>query len=125
MATAGQIAANNRNAQKSTGPKTTAGKEASARNALTRGNTANKYLTSSEDPEEFEALYTARRKLYAADDPIIDGLVEKITFAHFRVDRGFQAEAEMLQQSSLAEVLVHYEKPIKQLSGYETLNRKS
>jgi hypothetical protein len=40
MATPAQIEANRRNARKSTGPKTAAGKAASSRNALTHGLTA-------------------------------------------------------------------------------------
>ena len=40
MATPAQIEANRRNARKSTGPKTAAGKAASSRNALTHGMTA-------------------------------------------------------------------------------------
>ena len=98
MPTEKQISANKVNAQKSTGPNTTTGKEASARNALKHGLSAKKYLTSSETPEEFAPLYAARRRLYPPNDPIIDRLVEKITLAHFRIDRGFEAEADILDQ---------------------------
>jgi hypothetical protein len=66
-----------------------------------------------------------RRRFYPPDDPIIDRLVEKITLAYLRIDRGFEAEAEMLQQGSLAELLVHGNKPIKNLTGYEAGNRKA
>jgi hypothetical protein len=125
MPTEKQISANKVNAQKSTGPNTTAGKEASARNALKHGLSAKKYLTSSETPEEFAPLYAARRRLYPPNDPIIDRLVEKITLAHFRIDRGFEAEADILDQGTLAEMLVHDEKPVKYLGAYEASNRKT
>jgi hypothetical protein len=125
MPTEQQIAANKVNAQKSTGPKTTSGKEASAGNALKHGLSAKKYLTPTETYESFEALYLARRRLYPPDDPIIDRLVEKITLAHFRIDRGFEAEAQTLQQGSLAEMLIAYDKPIKNLGSYEASNRKT
>ena len=125
MATAKQINANKLNAQYSSGPKTVVGKNTSAANALKHGLTAKKYLTSSESWEEFEALYIARRKLYPPDDPIIDSLIEKITLAHFRMDRGFEAEAETLRQGSLAEMLVNHNKPFKSLVSYEGSNRKT
>jgi hypothetical protein len=125
MATARQIAANNRNAQKSTGPKTAAGKEEAAANAMKHGITAKKYLTSTESLDVFQALYAARRTLYPGDDQIIDDLVLKITFAHLRVSRAFEAEADILDQGSLAEMLVSPEKPLRHLSSYETANRKT
>ena len=62
MTTDKQINANKLNAQKSTGPQTDAGKEASAGNALKHGMTAKKYLTPTENIEDFEALYAVRRK---------------------------------------------------------------
>jgi hypothetical protein len=61
-----QVDANRTNAKLSTGPKTAAGKEASASNAVTHGITAEKYLTLSECAEEFGAAYAARRKHYPA-----------------------------------------------------------
>jgi hypothetical protein len=123
--TQNQIDANRVNSRHSTGPKTASGKAASARNAMKHGMTAKKFLTPSESAEEFEALYAARRKLYPPDDAILDRLIRQITLADFRVDRGFEAEANILQQGSLAEVLVQYDKPIKQLSGYEANNRRT
>jgi hypothetical protein len=56
MASERQIAANRRNAQSSTGPKTKDGKAASRRNALTHGLTANKLMLEGEDPDVFKAL---------------------------------------------------------------------
>lgn len=52
-----RIKANRLNAQKSTGPRTEAGKERSRRNALKHGLTAEELLLPGEDPANFEALH--------------------------------------------------------------------
>jgi hypothetical protein len=54
MATDRQIAANRRNAQRSTGPQTEEGKVKSSRNALKHGLTAERNLLDDEDPEHYE-----------------------------------------------------------------------
>ena len=56
MATAAQIEANRRNAQKSTGPKTERGKASARRNAITHGMTAHTVMPvlPQEDPKELE-----------------------------------------------------------------------
>jgi hypothetical protein len=52
----GQIEANRRNALRSTGPRTPAGKQASRLNALRHGLRASEVIIpGQEDPEEFEA----------------------------------------------------------------------
>jgi hypothetical protein len=124
VATQKQIEANRANAKLSTGPRTPAGKEASAGNAVSHGMTAEKYLTMTESAEEFEAAFAARRRFYPEGDPIIDSLVRKITLAHFRIDRAYEAEAEMLNNNndSLADVLVRHDQPVKKLNGYESSN---
>ena len=53
MATPAQIAANRRNALKSTGPRTAAGKAASGRNALTHGLTARTAVVLDEDAGDY------------------------------------------------------------------------
>src|SRR5215813_10166603 len=56
-----KVAANRRNAQKSTGPKTAAGKRRVARNAIKHGLFTSKLLVNhpdaQEDPAELNALY--------------------------------------------------------------------
>ncbi len=56
MATAAQIAANRRNAQKSTGPRTPEGNAVVAQNAIKHGLLAQEVVIKGEDPGEF-ALY--------------------------------------------------------------------
>ena len=51
-----QIAANRRNAKRSTGPKTEQGKAKSSRNSLKHGLTAELMLLENEKPEDFEAF---------------------------------------------------------------------
>jgi hypothetical protein len=54
-----QIEANRRNALKSTGPKTEAGKQASRRNAVRHGLTAETVIAALEDAEDYKAFEAA------------------------------------------------------------------
>src|ERR1017187_9345703 len=56
MATPAQIAANQANAQKSTGPRSVEGKSVSRFNALKHGIDAASSVIPGEDPAEFDAL---------------------------------------------------------------------
>ena len=56
MATILQIAANQANAQKSTGPKTPEGKAAASRNRLSHGFASSATIKPGENPEEFNLL---------------------------------------------------------------------
>ena len=56
MATAAQIAANQLNAQKSTGPRTVEGKTASSLNALKHGADAASVILPGEDPAEYDRI---------------------------------------------------------------------
>ena len=59
MATQKQIAANRRNAQKSTGPKTPEGRAAVSRNAITHGLTAARAVVLPDEQEEFDQFSAA------------------------------------------------------------------
>jgi len=56
MASQSQVAANRRNAAKSTGPRTMQGKAVVAQNAIKHGLLARQNVMRSEDPQEFERL---------------------------------------------------------------------
>src|SRR5690348_8184583 len=59
MATEAQIAANRRNSQKSTGPRTDAGKAASSQNATKHGLYAETLVIDDEDADAFQSLQQA------------------------------------------------------------------
>jgi len=82
-----QLEANRRNAAKSTGPKTQAGKASSSRNACTHGFTATTVVLSTEDGSLFEQL---RQELHAELCPvglIETDLVDEIAAARWRQRR--------------------------------------
>ncbi len=56
MSTSSQIAANQANAQLSTGPRTGQGKSVASRNATKHGFTGKSILLPGENPQEFESL---------------------------------------------------------------------
>jgi len=69
MATPAQITANRANAQKSTGPRTDAGKSASRFNALQHGLDAQSVIIPGEDPAEYDALAAGYRDEFRPASP--------------------------------------------------------
>jgi hypothetical protein len=82
MSTSAQIAANQANAQLSTGPVTEAGKTASSQNRRTYGFTGRFALMTGEDPEEFKELVTALVEEHQPSTATENMLVEKMA-QHF------------------------------------------
>ena len=87
MATPSQIAANQANAQKSTGPRTEAGKSRTRRNATRHGLCAGVPITSDEErtegeAEQFDILLADLREEHQPDGPTEDILVFKLA-EHF------------------------------------------
>ena len=85
MATDRQIAANRRNAQKSTGPKTDEGKAASRLNAVRHGFASQNFLLKAEDHDEFAAY---RADFIATHQPANATemfLVDQIVAASWRI----------------------------------------
>lgn len=70
MATEKQVAANRLNAQKSTGPRTEAGKAVSRFNATTHGLTGKNFVLPGEDPAEFEAFQRATLAALKPEDEL-------------------------------------------------------
>jgi hypothetical protein len=90
-----RIAANRRNAQRSTGPRTPAGKRRSARNAVTHGILTHPFTLWEDEPARsaFDKLYAA---LLDELDPVglLEGLlVERIAIAYWRLRRLARAES--------------------------------
>ena len=103
MATKRQIAANRRNARRSTGPKTAAGKAASSANALRHGLAAARAVVlPDEDGEAYERL---RQGVIADLDPantLQQALAERIVVLLWRLDRAARLEAELFVHGRLA-----------------------
>ena len=93
MASAAQIAANQANARKSTGPKTDEGKARSSQNALKHGLCAERLLIDEEEREDWEALradYADRLRPVGLAEA---RLAERIAQVAWRRERGSAMEA--------------------------------
>jgi len=87
MATAAQIEANRRNSQKSTGPRSPAGRAVSRFNALKSGIDAKSMIIPGEDPEELEALAANYQKEFQPASPLEQFLVDTIVGADWQLRR--------------------------------------
>ncbi len=96
MASAAQVAANRRNAQKSTGPRTEAGKATSARNALRHGLTAEALVIYDEREEDFCAFHAEMAAALAPRDAIAAQLAERVILCAWRLRRASRAEAAVM-----------------------------
>jgi hypothetical protein len=92
MTSPARIAANRRNAQKSTGPMTQEGKAASSRNALRHGLTARQIVCREEREEDFAAFRTALRDALAPADAVEEQMAERIALLSWRLRRTARAE---------------------------------
>src|SRR5690242_14265660 len=96
MSSPKRIAANRRNAQKSTGPRTAAGKIKSCMNALKHGLDAQAVVLAGED----EAAFLARLEAWIADvrprDDRERALVEQAVRLSWQLDRAERVEVERL-----------------------------
>ncbi len=98
MATAEQIAANRRNAQKSTGPRSKPGKDVTRFNGLTHGLRAVHVIIPGEDPAEFQAH---RDAMFGDWKPLSHTralLVERAVVASWKLRRATHAEAVRLYE---------------------------
>ncbi len=96
MATERQIAANRLNAQRCTGPKTTEGKEAVGRNAVTHGLTSYSGLLPGEKLDDFSDLRARVLAELAPDSAIEIELAERIASLLWRLRRVPAFEAALL-----------------------------
>ena len=95
MASVAQIQANRLNAQKSTGPRTAAGKERASRNALKHGLLAREAVIQGEDPEEFELYRERMLEALVPAGPVEAMLAERVVGLSWRLRR-----AERLQNAA-------------------------
>ena len=87
-----QIEANRRNALKSTGPRTAAGKQTSRRNAVRHGLTAETAIGALEDAEDYQAFEAAITADYDAQSAVERELVLRLASVLWRLRRATTME---------------------------------
>ena len=92
MTTPAQIAANRRNARKSTGPVTPSGKAAASQNALRHGLTARQIASTDERSADFAEFAEALRRDLAPEGEVEEQLAERAILALWRLRRAARAE---------------------------------
>ncbi len=100
MSTSAQIAANQKNAQHSTGPKTEAGRAASCLNNFRHGFTGAFTVLPSEDQEKFDTLLHGLRVEHEPKTMTEILLVEKMAQHHWLVQRAMKLQ-ELTMMSEL------------------------
>jgi hypothetical protein len=92
-----QIEANRRNALKSTGPKTEAGKEVSRRNAVRHGLTAETVISALEDAEDYQAFEAAITADFDAQSAVERELVLQLASILWRLRRAALMETGLFE----------------------------
>ena len=92
-----QIEANRRNALKSTGPKTEAGKQASRCNAVRHGLTAETVIDALEDAEDYKAFEAAIIADYDAQSAVERELVLRLASILWRLRRATAMETGLFE----------------------------
>jgi hypothetical protein len=98
MATKAQVAANRKNAKKSTGPKSAPGKDKTKLNGMTHGLCTEQLVLPSEDAAEFQAFLDAWTDDWKPTTMARAQLVKEAAIAAWRKDRCVRAEATRLGQ---------------------------
>jgi hypothetical protein len=102
-----QIEANRRNALKSTGPKTEAGKQASRCNAVRHGLTAETVLSALEDAEDYKAFEAAITADYDAQSAVERELVLRLASLLWRLRRATTMETGLFEIQQNRQLLSH------------------
>src|SRR5438093_3578870 len=100
MTSVRQLEANRRNALKSTGPRSEAGKRVSRRNALRHGFTAETVIEPLENPEEYRAFEDAIVSEYLPQTPVEQELVHRLASLFWRLRRATSIETGLLRMQS-------------------------
>jgi hypothetical protein len=103
MATKRQIAANRRNARKSSGPKTPQGKATASMNALRHGLRARKVVIPGEEQDEFDQLHAGLQNQYQPQNPAEQHLVDQAAIAQWKLVRAEVFEAKCYAEKPSAE----------------------
>jgi hypothetical protein len=97
MTSVKQLEANRRNSLKSTGPKTEAGKQASRRNAVRHGLTAETVIGALEDAEDYKAFEAAITADYDAQSAVERELVLRLASLLWRLRRATIIETGLFE----------------------------
>jgi hypothetical protein len=92
-----QIESNRRNALRSTGPRTEAGKQRSSKNAVRHGLTAETVIEPLEDPEDYMAFEQAVTADYDAETAVERELVLRLASLLWRLQRSTLIETGLFQ----------------------------
>ncbi len=95
-----QIEANRRNALNSTGARTENGKQASRRNALRHGLTAETVIEPLENPEAYRNFEAAVVSEYLPQTPVEQELVHRLASLFWRLRRATSIETGLLRMQS-------------------------
>ena len=98
MATEAQIRANQRNAQKSTGPRTSEGKAAVSQNAVQHGLSARQTIISSESQAEFDLYRERMLSELAPASPMESMLAERIITLSWRLKRAGRIQNQVCRR---------------------------
>jgi hypothetical protein len=115
MATEKQIAANRRNAQKSTGPKTPEGKANIRFNNLRHGLRSRTLILPNENPEEFAELYAGLEADWQPTTTSARLLVEQMAVSHWQILRAHRAQNA---------ILIHDPNGLERLADLDRLYRQ-
>ena len=100
MSSLKQIAANRRNALKSTGPLTPEGKERSRCNAVRHGLTAETVIAALEDAEDYQAFEAAVIADYNAESAVERELVLRLASVLWRLRRATGIETALFESAT-------------------------
>jgi hypothetical protein len=101
MATKKQVAANRRNARRSTGPKTPRGKARSSRNAMTHGLCSRQVLLREEDPDLFRQVWQGVLEDLRPRGELETYLACRVAAGIWRMNRIVRIEAQLFNESPL------------------------
>ena len=102
MATMRQIAANRRNSQKSTGPRTPEGKNLTRFNALKHGIDAKSQCLPTEDPDALASLAAEYHERFSPATPEERALVDVLVSAEWDLRRFRVASAQLWQYAAVS-----------------------
>ncbi len=97
MATAAQIAANRKNAARSTGPRTESGKKSSARNAVSHGLCSSEFVVRAGEEDYFQQFFAGLESDLQPQSPIEHELFLQVAHAAWTLRRCHAVEPTLSQ----------------------------